>query len=191
MALTRIERGVGGPGAQLSKRTSTLECLVWETGHKSSTDSFIKEYPQNSGTFITHTCPLFPLISTCISVPFGFHWALHICYNVHWCVWVPVLCILGFRALVDCADDCRSRVLIIVCMCYIFEVLLALLFGFQPCVFVTCLFGLRPRAFTRQAIIWVQFKALLRIPASVSRIIHASMRTASWGLEASVSQTRH
>ena len=26
--LTRIERGVGGPGAQLSKRTSTLECLV-------------------------------------------------------------------------------------------------------------------------------------------------------------------
>ena len=31
LALTRIERGVGGPGAQLSKRTSTLECLVWET----------------------------------------------------------------------------------------------------------------------------------------------------------------
>ena len=28
LALTRIERGVGGPGAQLSKRTSTLECLV-------------------------------------------------------------------------------------------------------------------------------------------------------------------
>jgi hypothetical protein len=26
-SLTRIER-VGGPGAQLSKRTSTLECLV-------------------------------------------------------------------------------------------------------------------------------------------------------------------
>ena len=25
LALTRIERGVGGPGAQLSKRTSTLE----------------------------------------------------------------------------------------------------------------------------------------------------------------------
>ena len=31
LALTRIERGVGGPGAQLSKRTSTLECLGWET----------------------------------------------------------------------------------------------------------------------------------------------------------------
>ena len=30
LALTRIEREVGGPGAQLSKRTSTLECLVWE-----------------------------------------------------------------------------------------------------------------------------------------------------------------
>ena len=29
-ALTRIEREVGGPGAQLSKRTSTLESLVWE-----------------------------------------------------------------------------------------------------------------------------------------------------------------
>ena len=28
LAITRIERGVGGPGAQLSKRTSTLECLV-------------------------------------------------------------------------------------------------------------------------------------------------------------------
>ena len=28
LALTRIERGVGGPGAQMSKRTSTLECLV-------------------------------------------------------------------------------------------------------------------------------------------------------------------
>ena len=27
-ALTRIERGVGSPSAQLSKRTSTLECLV-------------------------------------------------------------------------------------------------------------------------------------------------------------------
>ena len=31
LALTRIERGVGGPGAQLSKRTSTLQCLIWET----------------------------------------------------------------------------------------------------------------------------------------------------------------
>ena len=29
-ALTRIEREVGGPGAQLSKGTSTLESLVWE-----------------------------------------------------------------------------------------------------------------------------------------------------------------
>ena len=29
-ALTRIEREVGGPGAQLNKRTSTLESLVWE-----------------------------------------------------------------------------------------------------------------------------------------------------------------
>ena len=29
-ALTRIEREVGGPGTQLSKRTSTLESLVWE-----------------------------------------------------------------------------------------------------------------------------------------------------------------
>jgi DNA-binding NarL/FixJ family response regulator len=28
LALTRIERGVGGPSALLSKRTSTLECLV-------------------------------------------------------------------------------------------------------------------------------------------------------------------
>ena len=28
LSLTRIERGVGGPGEQLSKRTSTLECLV-------------------------------------------------------------------------------------------------------------------------------------------------------------------
>ena len=27
-ALTRIEREMGGPGAQLSKRTSTLESLV-------------------------------------------------------------------------------------------------------------------------------------------------------------------
>ena len=31
LSLTRIERGEGGPGAQLSKRTSTFECLVWET----------------------------------------------------------------------------------------------------------------------------------------------------------------
>jgi hypothetical protein len=29
--LTRIESRVGGPGAQLWKRTSTLECVVWET----------------------------------------------------------------------------------------------------------------------------------------------------------------
>ena len=28
LALTRIERGVGGPSAQLSKRIITLECLV-------------------------------------------------------------------------------------------------------------------------------------------------------------------
>ena len=28
LALTRIERGVGGPSAQLSNMTSTLECLV-------------------------------------------------------------------------------------------------------------------------------------------------------------------
>jgi transposase len=31
LSLTKIERGVGGPSAQLSKRTSTLECLVGET----------------------------------------------------------------------------------------------------------------------------------------------------------------
>ena len=31
-ALTRIEREVGGPGAKLSKRTSTLQSLVWD-GH--------------------------------------------------------------------------------------------------------------------------------------------------------------
>ena len=31
LVLTRIERGVGSPGEQLSKRTSTLECLVCET----------------------------------------------------------------------------------------------------------------------------------------------------------------
>ena len=46
--LTRIERGVGGPGAQLSKRTSTLESLVWEIDHRSSTDGFIKWYQQNA-----------------------------------------------------------------------------------------------------------------------------------------------
>ena len=31
LSLTRIEWGVGGPGAQLSQRTSALVCLVWET----------------------------------------------------------------------------------------------------------------------------------------------------------------
>ena len=31
LALTRLERGVGGPSAQLSKRTSTLECLQTHT----------------------------------------------------------------------------------------------------------------------------------------------------------------
>ncbi|CDQ59210.1 unnamed protein product [Oncorhynchus mykiss] len=40
LALTRIERGVGGPGAQLSKRTSTLV--------SSLTSSFMKLYPQNT-----------------------------------------------------------------------------------------------------------------------------------------------
>ena len=36
LALTRIEREVGGPGAQLSKRTNTLECRVWESVSASS-----------------------------------------------------------------------------------------------------------------------------------------------------------
>jgi hypothetical protein len=31
LTLTRIDRGVGGPGVQLNKRASTLESLVWET----------------------------------------------------------------------------------------------------------------------------------------------------------------
>jgi predicted DNA-binding protein YlxM (UPF0122 family) len=48
LALTRIERGVGGPGAQLSKRTSTLVSSLRKTPHKSSTGSFIKWYPQNT-----------------------------------------------------------------------------------------------------------------------------------------------
>ena len=42
-SITRIERGVGDPSAQLSKRTSTSECLVWETdaSQDSSIGSFI------------------------------------------------------------------------------------------------------------------------------------------------------
>ena len=67
------------------------------------------------GTFITHNCPLYPLISTCISVPFGSHWAVDYCYNVHWCVWVPVLCVLAFMPLwiaqmitgrIQCVNHC-------------------------------------------------------------------------------------
>ena len=44
-----------------------------------------------SGTFIMHTCPLFPLISTCISVPFGFYRAVDYCSRVHW--WCEYLCV--------------------------------------------------------------------------------------------------
>ena len=43
----RIEGGVGGPGAQLSKGTSTLECLVWET--EASQDLNWQLHPQNPG----------------------------------------------------------------------------------------------------------------------------------------------
>jgi hypothetical protein len=45
LSLIRIGRGLGGPGAQLSKRTSTLECLVWET----DTSQVLNwQYPQNT-----------------------------------------------------------------------------------------------------------------------------------------------
>ena len=41
---------------------------------------------------------------------------------------------------------------------YLFEVLLALSFGSQPCVLHTCLFGLCPHALTWHAVIWVNKK---------------------------------
>ena len=122
-----------------------------------------------SGTFITHICPLFPLISICIYVPFGFHWGSNIvtmsvgaCEYLCCAFWafVPLWIEQMITGLVPCVNHC-ARV-------YLFEVLLALLFGFQPCVLYTCLFGLR--ALTRHTVIWGLIK-LLRIPAPVSRII--------------------
>ena len=47
----------------------------------------------------SRTRPLFPLISICIYVPFGFHGLVDYCYYVCCCVWVTVLCVWGFVPL--------------------------------------------------------------------------------------------
>ena len=102
-----------------------------------------------SGTFIMHTCPLFPLISTCISVPFGFHWAVVYCYNVRWCVGVPVLCVLAFvplwivqmiTGLIPCVNHC-ARVL------FIRGTPRSFVLGFYP-VFCYVFVWTSPRAFS-------------------------------------------
>jgi hypothetical protein len=68
-----------------------------------------------SGTFIIHICPLFPMISTCLSVPFGLHWII-VTTSVGVCT---VLCVLAFvslwiaqmiTGLVLCVNHC-ARVL--------------------------------------------------------------------------------
>ena len=108
-----------------------------------------------SRNVITHTCPLFPLVSICIYVPFGFHWGVDYCYNVRWCVWVPVLCVLAFvpkwieqviTGPVPCVNQC-PRVLFIQGTPHTF------VWGSTTCL-VTCLFGICPRALTRHAVIW-------------------------------------
>ena len=83
--------------------------------------------------FFTHTWPLIPVISNCISLPLVYQCPVDYCYNVRWFVWVPVLCVLGFVPL-WIAQMISSCVLIIVRLCYLFEALLALLFGFLTCV---------------------------------------------------------
>ena len=72
-------------------------------------ERIIQVFGNVSGTFLTPTCPLFPLISTCISVPFGFHWAVDYCYYVHLCVCVSTCAVcFGFCAIVDCVGDYGS-----------------------------------------------------------------------------------
>jgi hypothetical protein len=111
-----------------------------------------------SRTFTMHTWPLFPVISTCISVPLVHHCLVDYCYYVCWsceylwCVfWFSCHC--GLRRWLRVS----SRVIIIVRLCYLFKILLTLLFGFLPCVLYTCLFGLRPCAFTWHAVIWGKY----------------------------------
>lgn len=56
-----------------------------------------------------------------------------------------------------CADDYGSHHVWYHCaLVHLFEVLHTLLFGSQPCVLYTCLYGLHPHAFTWHAVIWVK-----------------------------------
>ena len=86
-----------------------------------------------SGTFITPTCPLFPLISICIYVSFGFHGYVDYCSHVRW--WCEdltvgaavmpfyILCIMGIV-------PCRST-----------RFILSLLFGYSPVFCIRVCFG--------------------------------------------------
>ena len=93
----------------------------------------------------------------------------------------PVLCVLAIvplwiaqmiTGLVPCG--------IIVRLCYLFEDLLALLFGFLLCVLYTCLFGLHPCAFTRHAVIW-EIKNPIMHSCACLPILHTNVTLAVIG----------
>jgi hypothetical protein len=88
-----------------------------------------------SGTFITHTCPLLPPISTCTSVPFGFHWAVDYCSNGRWsCEYL--CCVLAFVPRILCRWLPVSSLVVSLCACVIYSRYSSLFcLGFNPVFF--------------------------------------------------------
>ena len=80
---------------------------------------------------------LFPVISNCVNVPFVYHCPVDYCYNVSWCMWVPVLWCVGFRGIYGLCRWLRfsSRVESL-CACVLL-------------VSSRCIFLMYPRSFVR------------------------------------------
>lgn len=127
---------------------------------------------------ITHTWFQFLTDCICINVPFVSPMGCPSLFNVRWLCEYLCLVVLAFVPLVLCRWLGVSSRDVSFCACvfgshpvYLFEVLLALLFMSQLCVLYTCLFGLRPRAFTWHAVIWVNknpYYAFLRLSPNPS-----------------------
>ena len=142
---------------------------TWVVTRRNTTSAFLFifafcSYPSRTVSLRTPG-PHFPLIVIVWMCP---------CLNVRWSSEYLCCVVLGFVPRVFC-PMITGPVSYHCALVYLFEVLLALLFGFQPSVFYAGLYGLRHRAFTWHAVIWVKFKKLLRIPAPVSRSLYSNV----------------
>ena len=129
-----------------------------------------------SGTFITHTWLLFPVINNCVCVSLVHHRPVDYRFNVRWGVWVSVLCVLAFVPL------WIAQMIMGLVLCVNHCVLLLIISGtprsfvlvFYPVFCIVFVWSSSPCLYTAHCNLGV-IKKNSHIPAPVSQIIHTNV----------------